>query len=109
MVLCWGFWFRWLVPSAPQHRRVLGERVRTYRERAKFSQEKLAEKANLAVVFISLVENGWRTISVDSLLRIAKAFLELDLRYLNSLRGSQTFRDTKGSRPNPISEKWLDR
>jgi len=73
MVLCWALWFRCAVPSAPLHRRVLGERVRTYRERAKFSQEKLAEKANLSVVFISLLENGWRTISVDALLRIAKA------------------------------------
>jgi transcriptional regulator with XRE-family HTH domain len=33
----------------------------------------LAEKADLSVVFISLLENGWRTVSVDRLLRIAKA------------------------------------
>lgn len=56
----------------PAHRRVLGEKIRIYRKRAKLTQERLAEKAGLSVVFISLLENGWRTISVDSLLKIAK-------------------------------------
>lgn len=37
------------------------------------TQEELAEKAGLSVVFISLLENGWRTASIDALLRIAKA------------------------------------
>ena len=37
------------------------------------TQEKLAEKTGLSVVFLSLMENGHRTVSVDSLLRIAKA------------------------------------
>jgi transcriptional regulator with XRE-family HTH domain len=56
----------------PAHRRVLGEKLRTYRKRANLTQERLAEKTGLSVVFISLVENGWRTISVDSLLRISR-------------------------------------
>jgi DNA-binding XRE family transcriptional regulator len=62
------------VPSVPIHRRVLGDAVRTHRKRAKMTQEKLAEKTGLSVVFISLLENGHRTVSVDALLRIAKAF-----------------------------------
>jgi DNA-binding XRE family transcriptional regulator len=62
-----------VVPMVPMHRRVLGEKVRTYRKRAKLTQERLAEKTGLSVVFISLLENGWRTVSVDSLLRIARA------------------------------------
>ena len=37
------------------------------------TQETLAEKSSLSVVFISLLENGHRTVSVDALLRIAKA------------------------------------
>jgi transcriptional regulator with XRE-family HTH domain len=37
------------------------------------TQEKLAEKTGLSVVFLSLLENGHRTVSVDSLWRIAKA------------------------------------
>ena len=55
------------------HRRVLGENVRRIRKRAKLTQEKLAEKAGLSVVFLSLLENGWRAASIDSLLSIARA------------------------------------
>ncbi|MSU57646.1 MAG: XRE family transcriptional regulator [Pedosphaera sp.] len=65
--------FAFSVPSVPPHRRVLGDRLRSYRQRAELTQEKLAERAGLSVVFISLLENGWRTISVDRLIRIAKA------------------------------------
>ena len=43
-------------------------------KRAKLTREKLTEKTGLYVVFISLLENGWRTVSVDSLLKIAKSF-----------------------------------
>jgi len=57
----------------PQHRRILGERIRSYRKRAGFSQEKLAEKADLSAVFISNVERGTENISVDALARIARA------------------------------------
>ena len=51
----------------------MGETIRVHRKRVKLTQEELAEKAGLSVVFISLLENGHRTISVDALLRIAKA------------------------------------
>jgi transcriptional regulator with XRE-family HTH domain len=37
------------------------------------SQEKLAEKAELHPVYISAVERGAKTISMDALMRIAKA------------------------------------
>ena len=47
--------------------------IRTARLRGGLTQEKLAEKADLSVVFISLVENGRMNISVDALFRIAKA------------------------------------
>ena len=63
---------RW-VPAVSKQRRVLGENLRNYRKRLNFTQEKLAEKTDLSVVFISLVENGRRSISIDSMLRIAKA------------------------------------
>ena len=62
----------WRVPLVPQHRRVLGENIRNLRKHANFTQEKLAEKADLSVVFLSLLENGRRTASFDSLLAIAK-------------------------------------
>jgi transcriptional regulator with XRE-family HTH domain len=69
------------VPSAPKHQRALGNNIRLYRNRAKLTQEKLAEKTGLSVVFVSLLENGWRTASMDSLLKISKA-LNADLEDL---------------------------
>jgi transcriptional regulator with XRE-family HTH domain len=61
------------VSFVPKNRRILGDAVRTQRKRLKMTQEKLAEKTGLSVIFISLLENGHRTVSVDALLRIAKA------------------------------------
>ena len=56
-----------------KHRRHLGEAVRAKRKAAEFSQEKLAEKANLSAVFISRIERGVESPSVDNLVKIAKA------------------------------------
>ena len=56
-----------------KHRRLLGEAIRTTRKEAGFSQEKLAEKADLSTVFISRIERGVESPSVDNLLKIAKA------------------------------------
>ena len=57
----------------PQHRRVLGQTIRTLRKQAGFSQEFLAEKSSLSPVYISRVECGKENISVDAAMRIAKA------------------------------------
>jgi transcriptional regulator with XRE-family HTH domain len=59
--------------AIPKHRRLLGEAVRSKRKEAEFSQEKLAEKADLSTVFISRIERGIESPSVDNLLKIAKA------------------------------------
>ena len=56
-----------------KHRRLLGEAVRAARKETGFSQEKLAEKANLSTVFISRIERGVESPSVDNLLKIAQA------------------------------------
>ena len=61
------------MPSIQKHRRLLGEAIRSYRREAGFSQELLAEKADLSTVFISRVERGVANSSVDSLVRIARA------------------------------------
>lgn len=61
------------MPSAPRHRQILGDNLRNYRKQANLTQERLAEETDLSVVFISLLENGWRTASLDTMLRIAKA------------------------------------
>lgn len=61
------------VPRLPQHRRILGEAIRTYRKQARMSQEKLAEKAELNPKYIGEVERGRMNISMDALVRIASA------------------------------------
>ena len=55
--------------------------MRVHRKRAQLTQEALAEKTGLSVVFVSLLENGHRTVSVDALLRIARA-LQVELKDL---------------------------
>jgi len=57
----------------PKHRRLLAETVRTKRKEAGFSQEKLAEKATLSTVFISRIERGIESPTLDNLVKIAKA------------------------------------
>ena len=59
--------------SRQKHRRQLGENVRLKRKGAEFSQEALAEKAGLSTVFISRIERGIESPTVDNLLKIAKA------------------------------------
>ena len=56
-----------------QHRRLLGEAIRAKRKKERLSQERLAEKADLSTVFISRVERGKESPSVDSLVKIARA------------------------------------
>jgi len=61
------------VTAVLKQRRILGEAIRTHRKHVGLSQEKLAERAELHPVYISAVERGVKTISVDALLRITKA------------------------------------
>ena len=61
------------MPHIPKYRQALGEAIRLHRKQAGFSQEKLAEKAELHPVYISAVERGVKTISMDALMRIAKS------------------------------------
>ena len=61
------------MPSKLQHRRVLGEKIRECRKRAGFTQEQLAEQADLHHNFIGEVERANMEISLTSMLKIAKA------------------------------------
>ena len=61
------------VAAAANSRKLLGETIRAYRESAGMSQEKLAEIADLSRNFIGAVERGEDTLSVEALIRIAKA------------------------------------
>jgi len=73
------FWFE--VPTNLKHRRIFGEALRVHRKKAGLSQEKLAEKADLHPVYVSAVERGVKTISMDAVMRISKA-LNVRLRDL---------------------------
>jgi nucleoid DNA-binding protein/DNA-binding XRE family transcriptional regulator len=56
----------------------LGQRIRELREQANFTQEQLADKANVGRITVSRIENGKLYAHTDTLRRIAKA-LETDL------------------------------
>jgi transcriptional regulator with XRE-family HTH domain len=56
-----------------KHRRLLGEAIREARRDAGYSQEKLAEKADLSTVFISRIERGIESPSMDNVVKIARA------------------------------------
>lgn len=54
-------------------RRHLGENIRLQRKAAGWSQEKLAEMADLHPVYISQVERGKNAVSVEALWRLSRA------------------------------------
>ena len=65
------------------YRRIVGQKVRAYRKQADLSQEALAEKASLSYKYLGEVERGYVNVSLDSLMRIAKA-LKIRLRDLTA-------------------------
>jgi len=67
-----------------EHRRILGQTIRIHRESAALTQERLAEKADLTAKYLGEVERGLVNISVDALLRIARA---LKIRVNDLTRG----------------------
>lgn len=54
-------------------RETVGQNVRAFRAQLKLSQEQLAEKAGFHWTYISGVERGRYNISLDSLVKLAKA------------------------------------
>jgi XRE family transcriptional regulator, regulator of sulfur utilization len=61
------------VAAVPKHRRILANAIRDARKRVGYSQEKLAEKADLHPNYVGEVERAEKNISVDALIRIAIA------------------------------------
>ena len=61
------------VSAIGEVRKAIGANVRLFRKRAGFSQEELAEKADLHPVYISQVERGEKAVSVEALWKICKA------------------------------------
>lgn len=53
--------------------RQIGERIRSLRKLARFTQEELAERADLSVQFVGFIERGQAKPTLDSLEKLAKA------------------------------------
>jgi DNA-binding XRE family transcriptional regulator len=56
-----------------RHRLLIGEASRSHRKAAGFTQEKLAERVNLNPKYLGEIERGEKIVSIEALLRIAKA------------------------------------
>ncbi len=59
--------------AVPEVRAGLGNRIRAVRKTRGLSQESLGERAGLSGKFVGEVERGEKSISVDSLARVADA------------------------------------
>ncbi|MCC0697246.1 helix-turn-helix domain-containing protein [Clostridioides sp. ES-S-0048-02] len=60
---------------------IIGNRIRNYRKRLGYSQDMLAEKADLYPAYIGQIERGEKRASLHSILKIANA-LEMPLEIL---------------------------
>jgi transcriptional regulator with XRE-family HTH domain len=56
-----------------RHRKLIGDAIRAYRKKAGLTQEKLAEAVELNPKYIGEIERGEKIISIEALLRVAKA------------------------------------
>jgi len=56
-----------------RHRKLIGDAIRRHRKAADFTQEKLAEMVDLNPKYLGEVERGEKIISIEALLRIARA------------------------------------
>lgn len=59
----------------------LGKRIRAERRKQDLTQEKLAEMANISDSFMGHIERGGRTLSIETLAKIANA-LNLSIEYI---------------------------
>jgi transcriptional regulator with XRE-family HTH domain len=71
--------------AAKQHRKILGETIRSFRKRNGISQERLAEKAELHHNYIGEIERGEKAATIDTLIKIAKALGIRPRELLNDL------------------------
>jgi transcriptional regulator with XRE-family HTH domain len=56
-----------------RHRKLIGDAIRLYRKKGSLTQEKLAELVDLNPKYLGEVERGEKIISIEALLRVAKA------------------------------------
>jgi transcriptional regulator with XRE-family HTH domain len=63
----------WRASGIGKVRKELGANIRAFRKKARLSQERLAEKADLHPVYISEVERGIKAVSVEALWKLSRA------------------------------------
>src|SRR5688572_11186033 len=59
--------------SAAKLQRQLGDIVRAERQARKLTQQELAFEAELSLTYVGEIERGQRMVSIDTLLRVARA------------------------------------
>ncbi|MDO4293624.1 MAG: helix-turn-helix transcriptional regulator [Eubacteriales bacterium] len=63
-------------------KKLFGKQLQQYRERAGYSQEALAERIECSTIFISYIERGEKSPSLDTLLKLANALdISIDLLF----------------------------
>lgn len=74
------------------NKKLLGKRIKQSRETKKFTQEKLAEAIGVSTVYISHLEIGSKTPSLETLIKISNT-LEVSIDYLlaNTLYTSKDY------------------
>lgn len=82
--------------AAPNVRRFLGARLRALRSERGLTQFGLGKDSGLTATFIGQVERGQKSISLDSLYRVARA-LKVPLRWLTDVPA--------GRQPGPEAER----
>ncbi|WP_135553341.1 helix-turn-helix domain-containing protein [Paenibacillus cymbidii] len=81
----------------------VGERIRNYRKERKWTQQQLAEKANVNESYVGKVERGERNVTIDSLLKITGA-LEITLEQL-----FKNIQSNRQSRSNEVLTEIINR
>lgn len=61
----------WFVATRPDYRKIIGKSIRAHRRKMGYTQEHLAEMADLHPVYVGELERGEQTASVRALIRIA--------------------------------------
>lgn len=79
---------------------IIGERIKTYRNRAGYSQEELAERAGVHSTYIGQLERGEKNATLESIEKVTRA-LNIPLEIL-------TEKIVLGDTTNEIPNKFYD-
>jgi transcriptional regulator with XRE-family HTH domain len=91
-------------PEIKNQLKAFGLRVRKLREALDWSQDQLAEQADLHRTYISGLERGERNVSVLNILRLARALKTTPGKLLDDIgRLTQRFNSTESNRNNTSS------